>query len=643
MNETRRTVTYVVVAAALGLVAWKLSPPVEITPAELQAAKVGTDFYADFNPLDATSIRAVGFDEARAVHQSFGVKFENGKWTIPSHHNYPADGATRLAKTAGAFRHVKRERLADTSEQYHEKFGVIDPLDESRSKLKGRGQRITLGKGEDVLFDLIIGKQLRDQPGFYYVRKPNDNTTYVAKLELDLSTKFSDWVETDLLKLNREDLQEVVIDHSLVDLNQRKIVDGEVDKLTRDKAASVWKLEGLDEATEELDKTKIDAMVSALDDLKLVGVRPKPKGLRPDLTLDPKIVRDRGGQIQILADMQSKGFFTVPTRKDSQEFRLFSNEGELVAATSKGVVYSLSFGAVFSGDESEIEFGSSKEESGKEDEEKKEEDEAAARKKADAEAAKQSSRYLLVMVQFDERYLGERPEPPDRPDGLPEDDKEAAKEPAIKPGKTKPKKPAKATGVDAAEPKSKSEENGDGGDEKPGKAGDECGPGAAADDSDEAPEAEGDGAKETKGKSKGEAGDDDGKKDDTTDPNAAKPEDDAEALKKAREEAKTDYDAKLRKYKSDLKAYEEKVEAGQKQVKELTARFGDWYYVISAESFKKLHLKRSELVKDKSKAADEKDKPPADKTSDPFPANPGDPGDDEDEPAKKKGDPADDK
>src|SRR5258708_5604517 len=152
MNETRRTITYVVAAAALALVAWKLSPPVEITPKEFEAAKIGTEFWPEFkDPNAPTSIRVVGFDEAKASHQSFGVKFENGKWTIPSHHNYPADGADRLAKTAASARGIKREELASSSQQNHEQLGVIDPLHEDKTKLKGRGQRITLNKGEDEL------------------------------------------------------------------------------------------------------------------------------------------------------------------------------------------------------------------------------------------------------------------------------------------------------------------------------------------------------------------------------------------------------------------------------------------------------------------------------------------------------------
>src|SRR6266853_4571252 len=201
INETRRTITYVVAAAALALVAWKLSPPVEITPKEFEAAKIGTEFWPEFkDPNAPTSIRVVGFDEAKASHQSFGVKFENGKWTIPSHHNYPADGADRLAKTAASVMHIKREEIASDSDQNDEKLGVVDPLDEDRAKLKGRGKRITLSEGENTLVDLIIGKEVKDRAGFFYIRKPGEKMTYVAKVKIDLSTKFADWVDTDLLK-----------------------------------------------------------------------------------------------------------------------------------------------------------------------------------------------------------------------------------------------------------------------------------------------------------------------------------------------------------------------------------------------------------------------------------------------------------
>src|SRR5262249_8803517 len=155
--------------------------------------------------------------------------------------------------------------------------------------------------------------------------------------------------------LNRDDLKEVVVDNYSIDEGNGVVVDGEINKLTRDKSADPWKLEGLDESKEELDVSKINSLVSTLDDLKLVGVRPKPKGLRPDLTLDPEFVRSRGDAMEIQRSLMTKGFIPVPDRKNPKVVRLYSNEGELAAATNKGVVYTLKFGEVFSGDESEIE------------------------------------------------------------------------------------------------------------------------------------------------------------------------------------------------------------------------------------------------------------------------------------------------
>src|SRR5207302_4768481 len=138
-------------------------------------------------------------------------------------------------------------------------------------------QRLTLRKGEETLADLIIGKQVKDRTGYYYVRKADEDATFVAKLDINLSTKFADWIETDLLKLNKDDLKEIVLDNYSVDKSQGVLNRGEISTLQRDKVADPWKLEGLDDAKEEVDVAKVNGMLGALDDLKIVGVRAKPK------------------------------------------------------------------------------------------------------------------------------------------------------------------------------------------------------------------------------------------------------------------------------------------------------------------------------------------------------------------------------
>jgi len=49
--------------------------------------------------------------------------------------------------------------------------------------------------------------------------------------------------------------------------------------------------------------------------------------------------------------------------------------------------------------------------------------------------------------------------------------------------------------------------------------------------------------------------------------------------------------------------YDEKVKAAQKRVKDLNARFADWYYVVSEEEYAKIHLSRAGVVQKKSQEA----------------------------------------
>ncbi len=53
--------------------------------------------------------------------------------------------------------------------------------------------------------------------------------------------------------------------------------------------------------------------------------------------------------------------------------------------------------------------------------------------------------------------------------------------------------------------------------------------------------------------------------------------------------------------------YDEKVKAAQKRVRELNARFADWYYVVSDAEYAKIHLDRAGVVQQKAK----EDKPQA--------------------------------
>ena len=93
-----------------------------------------------------------------------------------------------------------------------ELYGVVTP---DASKLqpgaKGVGTRVTLKGDKDALLaDLVIGKAVKDQPNQHYVRRAERDQIYTVIVKTDkFSTKFEDWIEKDLLKLNAFDVREV--------------------------------------------------------------------------------------------------------------------------------------------------------------------------------------------------------------------------------------------------------------------------------------------------------------------------------------------------------------------------------------------------------------------------------------------------
>ncbi|MCH9724284.1 MAG: DUF4340 domain-containing protein [Planctomycetes bacterium] len=455
MNETTRTLTYVGIAVAAliaAFVADRTSQPTVLTGYE----NVGEEFYPEFaDPTQARSLRVVSYNEDSATLKVFNVEFKDGVWKIPSHHDYPADAEAELAETAASVVGVVRGALESRRKSDHERFGVIDPLDESNTNLKGRGQRLTLSnEGGSPLVDFIIGKAVPEQAGEFYVRKVDEDSVYRTKLKIDLSSEFSDWIEPDLLKVERDRLMEIIVNKYSIDEGKRRIVNRELSTLTRKKSTDPWELKGLNKETEKVNTADVNQMVNTLDDLKIQGIRPKPAGIASELK--------KSGQLRLnpvdFVDLQSKGFILASDPQGNQQ--LVSNEGEVIAATNQGVVYSLYFGEIFTGSALDIEVGDSGKKADEKSKEKKEKSADSAdtkdpEKKADPKAddsTLKTSRYLFVTVSFDPSFLGDPPQKPVEP-----------KKPADKKAKTsddkkEAKKPADKKPADKKEDKAKKEE-----------------------------------------------------------------------------------------------------------------------------------------------------------------------------------------
>ena len=551
MNDNQRTLTYVAVAAVAVVIAWE---PWSRRGAATSEEKPTGKLFADFDdPLAATSMRIVKYDEDTGAVRAFQVAQVNDLWSIPSHQNYPADARDHLAEAATAV--MDLEILGEVSSRPgdHEMYGVLDPDAKDLSAgAVGVGTRVTMkGNKDNVLADLIIGKEVKDTPALRYVREPSRDQVYKVAVKTDkLSTKFGDWIEKDLLKLNAFDVRSVQLnDYSFLTSGNRfsQVKRSEM-TFEYDDAKSAWKLANMVEfdegkpvpgelkEDEEINSEKLNALKTALDDLQIVDVERKPKELK-GLQFIEQVANDRESIVSLL----TRGFFPIADRDDN--LTLYSKEGEAICSMKDGVEYVLRFGSIAGG-----------------------ENETADGDKKGKPAAAKLNRFLFVIAQFNPELI---PKPNLEP--LPSDDKADAEKPADKKDPDKKDTDKKDT------------------DKK---------------DSDRA-----DAGKQTtdaKGK-EGDKPDDkkaDGEK--TADEQAA--EEDAAERKKALAE-KTAAVEKENKRKQD--EYEEKIKKGQDHVKELNNRFADWYYIISDDTYHKIHLNRGDVVKDKEKKDAAPDSPDA--------------------------------
>jgi hypothetical protein len=378
MNETKTTLWFAGSAIVLLILAILLAPG-RITPSAF--LDQGQPFFPAFtDPNAATTLEIVGFDEATGAPRPFKVTFTGGRWTIPSHHDYPADAKDRLAKTAAAVIEIKKDDFRSDNVADHELCGVVDPLDETAAGATGRGQRVTFKDAQNnVLADFVIGKAVEGRPGFRFARVPGQKRTYAVRMNFDLSAKFEDWIDADLLQIDKGKISQVALhDYSI---NERTMRIEERDKLVLNLDKGTWNANRMS-AGQQVDSAKMQQLLTTIDQLKIVGIRPKPEGLSASLSqaADGKPI-----STQDVLSLQSKGFFLT------REGDMKSNEGELQVRTTEGVVYTLRFGEVLYGSGMAVSAGT---EEG-----------------ADQGAGGTASRYLFITTRFDASILPEPPKP----------------------------------------------------------------------------------------------------------------------------------------------------------------------------------------------------------------------------------------
>jgi len=628
MNPLSRTLTFLATAAVSALfaaAAWYSTLPADVSG----FSDVGKELFPEFDNVEkATELDVQDFDSQSKRLAEFSVKQdENDLWVIPSHHSYPAEAKDRLAKTATSLMGVRKKAVQSRSKDDWKRYGVVDPAASGSADAKERGTRLTLKDNSgNALVDLIVGNAVENRDGHFYVREPESNTTFIAELEVDLSAKFSDWIEPDLLKTTATNLVTITLDNYSINEQRGTVEKTELLEFAKTdlSPSGTWEMVGMDPETEQLDTSPIAAIATNLADLKIVGVRPKPEGLGGNMQINPAVK-------QILEmQMQQQGYF-IGGDRDGKE-RLYSNDGELLAGDSNGVQYTLYFGEIARGTQRDIEVGLDAADSSDGDEDKETKDESSA----DEDSGPR--RYLLVKVEFNEGLLGKKPIEPVKPQ-LPEilqqpaadaepakegesteeaadGDKATATEDASEASAEGPaddcgpvqEEPSQQPPADdpqpepetKPEPKPESEPEQPQADEtttEPPKEAGTTQPGATESPAKTEPQTEQPTGEEPNGQPTQPAGTDE-------QPEQAKPVTPPEDPKVV---AQRQYDAALAAYQTaktaydrDIKAWDNKVESGKKKADELFARFDRWYYVISSDSFEKFRITRNDVISEKT-------------------------------------------
>lgn len=395
MMKTSTTLILILIAALLGIAAL-FAVPGSSEPQVFD--DVGELFFPDLDdPYASREIEVFETDPDTGAMTPFNVKFEQGLWRIPSHHGHPADATERLANVTASLIGLKKDKIV--SDRLEDQAATLteDPLNDA-SSIDGRGKRIRLKDGAgQILADLIVGKKVEgeNKRDWAYIRKPDSKRIYEVNLRqseqgrggeslADISTTFSDWIDTDLLRIDSSSTISGIDIYSY-SVNEETRTVGAMDIVSLSKNdESKWEMKEIAEES-ELKESAVRDLTSALDRLEIAGVRPKPPPESPNPL-----------------SMASKGFFI-----DSEQ-NIYGNEGHMEMTCDDGVVYSLYFGEVVYGSGDAVTAGL-----------------AEAGSDASDETTGESSvatenRYIYVDVDVDPELLTPPPEaigPPSESDG----------------------------------------------------------------------------------------------------------------------------------------------------------------------------------------------------------------------------------
>lgn len=315
----------------------------------------GKRLFSVIDPSTAAHVQIVNFGGSLDARQQLDLNVIDGRWVFRSQGIEVADVSPRVMRLLSDLAGAVAVDIASTDVADLERFGVVDP--ECRVTVEEpieSGTRVTV-KDRDgkTLLAAIVGNEVPQRPGLHYVRRVGQDAVCMVSIPLEnISTNFADWASDNLLQFDPEDLRQIDAHDYWVD--EKRGTMNHRGKLALVYHGSLgepeWELlecktfeKGLWIPAKVADDAKLDTehlgrLLASLENLTIVGVRPKPAWFADDLRAGKSDFRYQ----EAASSLMSRGFYLAEIEG---EVELLAREGELRCLMKDGVEYVLRFGS----------------------------------------------------------------------------------------------------------------------------------------------------------------------------------------------------------------------------------------------------------------------------------------------------------
>jgi len=264
---------------------------------------------AAFFPGLASEIEAINHISIQGYAGDVNLSRINDIWVIDDFDGYPAL-PEKVKSTVLGVADLKLNSPKTKLPRLYNRLGVEGPeVEDSTSLLLSLKDAENKNLAEMIVGKLRLSSASQSTPGLY-IRKPNDEQSYLVDGVVDITSSRTDWIERSLFDIPAEAIKAVRVEHA----------DGDTYTLFKnEKGQEKFSLENLPAGKKLASELIISRYGSILQDIQINGARSKEKLQKQEKSINVLIHTFEGTVIELVA------FEHDDTPYGSFEFRFDEN------------------------------------------------------------------------------------------------------------------------------------------------------------------------------------------------------------------------------------------------------------------------------------------------------------------------------